>query len=94
MQKEIRIQAENAGDFIRVSIFNTGSRIPESELEDIWIEFYKQDRARTRDAGHAGIGLAIVKTIMETLGGEYGAQNKEDGVEFWFTLELVKGIQE
>lgn len=93
-EKEIRIQAENAGDFIRVSIFNTGSRIPESELEDIWIEFYKQDRARTRDAGHAGIGLAIVKTIMETLGGEYGAQNKEDGVEFWFTLELVKGIQE
>lgn len=86
-EKKITIRSETAPDSICISVFNTGCPIPEEELQDIWIEFYKQDKARTRNTEHAGMGLPIVKTIMETLGGECGVQNKEDGVEFWFTLK-------
>lgn len=74
-------------DDVRVSIFNTGKRIPDDELEKIWIKFYKVDKARTREYGGSGIGLSIVKAIMETHGRACGAINHEDGVEFWFDMD-------
>ena len=72
---------------MRTSVFNTGSPIPEEDLEKIWVKFYKVDKARTRAYGGSGIGLSIVKAIMESMNQEYGVRNREDGVEFWFTLE-------
>ena len=46
-----------------MSVFNTGKNIPENELENIWIKFYKVDKARTRAYGGNGIGLSIVKAL-------------------------------
>ena len=48
-------------------VFNTGDAIPEEDLEKIWIKFYKVDKARTREYGGSGIGLSIVKAIMESM---------------------------
>ena len=55
------------GDVVRLSVFNTGARIPEEDLDKIWIKFYKVDKARTREYGGSGIGLSIVKAIMDSM---------------------------
>lgn len=73
---------------LRVSVFNTGKQIPEDSLDKVWIKFYKVDKARTREYGGSGIGLSIVKAIMELHDQKCGVINREDGVEFWFELEL------
>lgn len=82
---DIRIREEDKR--VRVSVFNTGSPIPEESLDHIWEKFYKVDKARTREYGGNGIGLSIVKAIMESMNQEYGVINYDNGVEFWFTLD-------
>jgi signal transduction histidine kinase len=68
-------------------VFNTGNPIPQEELDKIWIKFYKVDKARTRSYGGSGIGLSIVKAIMDSFHRECGVINHTDGVEFWMELE-------
>lgn len=75
-------------DKVRVSIFNTGENIPDDELENIWVKFYKVDKARTREYGGSGIGLSIVKAIMDQHNQAYGATNHPAGVEFWFEMDM------
>lgn len=72
---------------IRISVFNEGEPIPSEDISKIWEKFYKVDKARTREYGGSGIGLSIVKAIMEGHHQEYGVENQEGGVMFWFTLE-------
>lgn len=86
-EKQIRISFEQKEDVLRVKVFNTGNQIPEEELDKIWVKFYKVDKARTREYGGSGIGLSIVKAIMESMNRQCGVQNVENGVEFWFELE-------
>ena len=71
---------------IRLSVYNSGENIPNEDLENIWIKFYKVDKARTRAYGGSGIGLSIVKAITDAHGGKCGVINKEHGVEFWFEI--------
>ncbi len=82
--------SEPAEGIIRVSVFNSGERIAESELEKIWIKFYKVDKARTREYGGNGIGLSIVKAIIAQHKRDCGVINRENGVEFWFELDSKK----
>ena len=88
-QKEIRISIEQLGEKARVTVFNTGANIPQEDLEHIWDKFYKVDKARTRAYGGSGVGLSIVKAIMLGLGQNYGVENREDGVAFWFELSII-----
>ena len=69
-------------------VFNSGSHIPEEDIKNIWDKFYKVDKARTRAYGGSGIGLSIVKAVMEGHNGSYGVSNKDDGVEFWFEIKI------
>ncbi|BEP28296.1 sensor histidine kinase [Helicovermis profundi] len=69
-----------------LSVFNTGESIPQSDIEKIWSSFYKVDKARTREYSGSGLGLSIVKSILDIHGLSYGVRNREDGVEFWFTI--------
>lgn len=85
---DIRIMINDARDKVRVSVFNTGKQIPEEDLEHIWSKFYKVDKARTREYGGHGIGLSIVKAIMDSFQQDYGVVNYENGVAFWFELDL------
>lgn len=82
----IDIRLDDLGPNVRISVKNTGEHIPEDELSKIWIKFHKVDKARTRAYGGSGIGLAIVKAIMDAHGKEYGVYNVPDGVVFWFEL--------
>ena len=86
-EKRIEVNVKKNGDNIRVSVFNTGKNIPEEDINNIWGKFYKVDKARTREYGGNGIGLSIVKAIMDSYGKEYGVRNLDNGVEFWFDLD-------
>ena len=92
-EKRILIRYIKKADCVRVCVFNTGEPIPESELENVWIKFYKVDKARTREYGGSGIGLSIVKAIMESFHRECGVENHEDGVEFWFELDTSSKVE-
>lgn len=83
----IEIRCQEKDGIIRTSVFNSGDPIPEADIDKIWIKFYKVDKARTREYGGSGIGLSIVKAIVESMNQQCGVQNYENGVEFWFTLE-------
>lgn len=84
---KIEIKTSQEGDHIRTSVFNTGDPIPEEEIEKIWTKFYKVDKARTREYGGNGIGLSIVKAVMEAHNQKFGVKNYDNGVEFWFELD-------
>lgn len=87
-EKVIDVKIIKTGEKARVSVFNTGMPIPESDIERIWDKFYKVDKAHTREYGGNGIGLSIVKAIMESLHQKYGVNNYDNGVEFWFELDV------
>ncbi len=81
---EVNIEKNN----VRIKVFNTGEQISEEHIARIWNRFYKIDESRNRNNGGTGIGLAFVKAIMTNYGKDYGLTNKENGVEFYFDLEL------
>lgn len=89
-KKIIDIQFEVIDGKIKIGIFNTGNPIPEDALPHLWEKFYKVDKARTREYGGNGVGLSIVKAIMESMNQTYGVDNYTNGVRFWFTLEQVQ----
>ena len=86
-ERKIEIKMQRREGHIRLSVFNTGKPIPEEDIDKIWIKFYKVDKARTREYGGSGIGLSIVKAIMESMNQKFGVKNYEKGVEFWIELE-------
>ena len=87
-KKKISITVESSeNNKIKVSVFNTGKNIPEMDLDRIWKRFYKVDASRNREDGGSGIGLALVKAIMNNYQNEFGVTNKENGVEFFFELD-------
>ncbi len=89
-KKIIDVTVEKEDHKVRVSVFNTGDSIPDTSVEHIWEKFYKVDKARTREYGGSGVGLSIVKAIMESMNQKYGMTNYTNGVRFWFELELVQ----
>lgn len=89
-KKLISIEAKVIGDKVRVEVFNSGENIPEQALDNIWLSFYKVDKARTRAYGGTGLGLSIVKAIQKSHNNGYGVQNRPDGVIFWFECDLTK----
>lgn len=85
-EKIIDIKLKKMEDKVRISVFNTGEQIPQESLSHLWEKFYKVDKARTRAYGGSGVGLSIVKAIMESMNQECGVMNYDNGVEFWFEL--------
>lgn len=91
-EKRIEVNYTVKADCIRVSVFNTGKNIPDADIDNVWIKFYKVDKARTREYGGNGIGLSIVKAIMDSFHRECGVLNHPNGVEFWFELDIKNNL--
>lgn len=87
-EKIIEVKILQEDGLAKVTVFNTGKPIPEEDVPRIWDKFYKVDKAHTREYGGNGIGLSIVKAIMESMHQQYGVKNYDNGVEFWFTLDV------
>ena len=90
-EKKIVITVEDNGEEALVTVFNTGNNIPDEDIPNLWTKFYKVDKSHTREYGGSGIGLSIVKAIMDSHRKACGVRNVEGGVEFWFTLDCYKG---
>ncbi|WP_072524640.1 sensor histidine kinase [Clostridium sp. Marseille-P3244] len=86
-EKRIEVRIIKKEDTVRVSVFNSGKPIPEEDIPRLWDKFYKVDKAHTREYGGNGIGLSIVKAIMESFRQKYGVENFDNGVSFWFELD-------
>ena len=83
-EKKIIIRTEETKENkIRLFVYNTGEKISKDNLTKIWNRFYKVDMSRDREKGGTGIGLAIVKAIMNNYNNKYGVKNYDNGVEFY-----------
>jgi len=69
-----------------VSITNSGDGIPTEDLPHVFERFYRVEKSRDAARGGAGIGLAIVKQIVEASGGKVGAESMDHSTRFWFSL--------
>lgn len=94
-EKYIKISNEikSEENKVCIKVFNTGKNISEENLNRIWNRFYKADESRHREDGGTGIGLAFVKAIMSNYDNKYGVRNLENGVEFYFELDMKQGRQ-
>ena len=86
-EKRIEVRIRKEGKKAHISVYNSGRPIPEEDVPKLWDKFYKVDKAHTREYGGNGIGLSIVKAIMESFHQKYGVRNFDNGVEFWFELD-------
>lgn len=90
--KTITLRQTVEGDKVRVSVTDTGEGIPQDKLKDIWERYYKVDKEHKRAQMGSGLGLSIVKNILDKHGGDYGVSSQlGQGSTFWFELPLAKG---
>ena len=83
----VRITVELREEHVRVSVYDEGPKLSEEALQKVFIKFYKEDAARTREYGGSGIGLSIVEAIQHAHQQDYGVYNAEDGVVFFYELD-------
>ncbi len=86
-EKEIHIYCENQNDCIKVNVFNSGSFIDDKDKDSIFTSFYRADKAHSRKEGRFGLGLSIVKSIVDNHGCDCGFKNEENGVTFYYTIK-------
>ena len=83
------VAATARADDALVSIANSGDGIPQGDLLHVFERFYRVEKSRDRARGGAGIGLAIVKQLVEATGGRVGAESHRGLTRFWFSLPMV-----
>lgn len=88
-KKLLSIDLKIVNNKARVEVFNSGKNIPEDSIENIWMSFYKVDKARTRAYGGTGLGLSIVKATQKAHNNGYGVENRPEGVVFWFEADIA-----
>ena len=82
----VSVRAERRPADVLVSVANSGDGIPAGDLPHVFERFYRVDKSRDRASGGAGIGLAIVRQIVEAAGGAVGAESRDGITRFWFSL--------
>ena len=82
----IMIQLTRNGRKIEFSITNDGAKIDKKDLDKIWDVFYTTDKARTDRMSSSGVGLSVVKSILDVHKAEYGCTSGEKGTEFKFSM--------
>ena len=89
----INVRIKDVGDFIQVEIEDNGRGIPQKDLPYIFDRFYRGDASRNSATGGSGIGLSIVKKIIEDHGGKIWATSKEDtGTVMYFVIRKYQEV--
>ena len=82
----ISLSNEKNTNIVFCKIENTGFTIPEEEISHLFEAFYRVDASRNRNTGGTGLGLYIVRKIMDLHHAKYGIKNSDRGVLFWFKM--------
>jgi two-component system, OmpR family, sensor histidine kinase BaeS len=82
----VTIAARRDPDSVLVAVSNTGPDIPADDMPHLFERFYRVDKSRDVTSGGAGIGLAIVRQLVEAAGGRVGAESGGGLTRFWFTV--------
>jgi signal transduction histidine kinase len=82
----VTVRAERRPGDVLVSVANTGEGIPPDDVDRVFERFYRVEKSRDRARGGAGIGLAIVKQLVESVGGRVGAESRDGLTRVWFSL--------
>lgn len=85
--EKIEIVSERTETKEYLYIRNYGVILDDEDLQRIWDRYYRTEKSRNREYGGSGLGLTIVKTILELHGSDYGVRNVENGVEFYFSIK-------
>ncbi len=85
-QGRVKVSTLRGEGCITTTFANSGAGIAEKDLPFLFERFFRADRSRSRDAGGAGIGLAIVKELIEAHGGKVGAESDQQETRIWFAL--------
>jgi signal transduction histidine kinase len=87
----ITVAAAKQGDWVEVSVSDTGEGIPAEDLPNIFERFFRVDRSRARATGGSGLGLTIARRLVEAHGGKIAVQSKlGKGSRFSFTLPIAE----
>lgn len=86
-QMQLVLNGERKGEYYEIKVYNSGSHIDHDEISALWEPFNKVDKVRTRGKNSYGVGLTIVKEIVEAHNGYYSIQNVDDGVEFTIAIK-------
>lgn len=88
VEVSVRWPQDGAGNYVQVEVYNEGEPVPEEHLPHIWDAFYRAESSGNRASGGNGIGLSIVKHLLEKHGSVYAFRNVDDGVRVTFTLPV------
>jgi signal transduction histidine kinase len=83
---EVRVTAARVAEGVEIRVANTGPGIPDEDLPRVWERFYRVEKSRDRARGGAGIGLAIVRQLVEAAGGRVGVTSEGGWTTFRVTL--------
>jgi len=87
----ITVSAARCGDWVELSVADSGEGIPAQDLPNIFERFYRVDKSRARSTGGSGLGLTIAKRLVEAHGGRIEVQSKlGKGSRFSFTLPIAE----
>ena len=88
---DVTITTDEAAGFAEISIIDNGIGIPQAELKDLFVTFYRASNAGESEAGGAGLGLNIARSLVEQHGGEMTVESAyHQGATFAFTLPLAE----
>ena len=91
--KQIYLRVKDVGDFVQVEIEDNGKGISQRDLGSIFERFYRTDSSRNSTKGGNGIGLSIVKKIIEDHGGKIWATSKEGtGTIMYFVIRKYQEV--
>ncbi len=90
-KKEVYVRQTAKGKKVRIEVTDCGRGIPKENLPYIWDRYYKVDKTHKRSSVGSGLGLSIVKSILEMHGADYGVTSTiGKGSTFWFELDVIK----
>ncbi|MBQ8293139.1 MAG: HAMP domain-containing histidine kinase [Bacilli bacterium] len=92
--KLVIVKQEIEGSYAKISFIDHGIGIDKEHIEDIWNRYYKGNQSHNRGIGGSGLGLSIVKSVLEGHGFEYGVDSElGKGSQFWFKVPVVKKME-
>ena len=84
--KTIVIRLIRSGRKTEFCIINDGAKIEKEELDKVWDIFYTTDKARSDRMSSSGVGLSVVKSILDAHKADYGCRSSDKGTEFTFSM--------